>query len=546
MINFPHDFSKFITANRPVSLIIGAGASHGLVPLPWQLIQDKKDGVEKELARKYDCKSVSVDITNDDALYEWAEKILKQLVKKEPHKAKLILAQELGLTTDEKWVAKVGIELRGTTARHRVMARFAKEGLWRSIWSLNWDTILESALERVGLERGTGPKTQPWPTLYSTTLINDDFADNSPEHIITVNKPHGCVHGLIEADNKFKSGDVALAQEYSERLIIGKTELSDIRNNKHDDLFLSEFKTDLGIAPLTVIGWSASEKSLHRAFESVVTPRKNSAELEELTIIDPTFNEKGHQELIECYELTKKQVHFKVDTDENGYTVDKLFLWIQARYVFQQLSDRSPAEWNINVDSQLARLDGGECPKLLIDFADYFLPTWVRLCWRTGILECNDFQPEMLQIDLSDEHIPINKKIETVRHELKAAAGLLTILIDDRAEWDLAGLQGELQGGLWDEGTGHLVIPLPAWEDPTLFNDLRALAPLMRGMQHTKGYIQKVSILPLCASPAGTVSDEYVIQLKNKVASMFDVAKFSDPSAWGCIETSMCKPREAA
>ena len=197
MIDFPHDFSKFISANRPASLIIGAGVSHGLVPLPYELIRDKKITVEKELKDRYGCVPVNVDIKKSDALYEWAEGILKQLEIIDSTKAKLILAQELGLTKDPRWMAKVDVELRGSSARHRVIARFAKEGLWESIWSLNWDTILESALECVGLERGEGPKTQPWPTLYSVNLLINNFSETSPKHIITVNKPHGCVYSLL-------------------------------------------------------------------------------------------------------------------------------------------------------------------------------------------------------------------------------------------------------------------------------------------------------------------------------------------------------------
>lgn len=546
MIKFPHEFPEFISANRPVSLIIGAGVSHGLVPLPWELIRDKKISVDKVLEDRYGCVPVHVDISKNDALYEWAEGILKQLEKIEPTKAKLILAQELGLTKDPRWMAKVDVELRGSSARHRVIARFAKEGLWETIWSLNWDTILESALECVGLERGDGPKTQPWPTLYSINLLINDFSATSPKHIITINKPHGCVYSLLEAEKEFKNGNEKIAREKSERLIIGKTELSVVRDNPHDSAFLNKLKTELVTAPLTAVGWSASEKSLRRAFKSVVLPRSNSAKLEELTIIDPFFNNAGHQELLECYELKQDQVHFDVETVENGYTVDQLFLWLQARYVLQQLSDRAPVPWKAKIDAQFVNLNSGNRPKILIDFADYYLPTWVRLCWRIGILKCPGFSPDMLRLDSPEDHVPINKEIETDRQELKAAAGLLTRLIDDGTAWDFAGLQGELQGGLWDEETGHLVVPLPAWEDPSLFNDLRALAPLMRGMKRNMAFIRKVSILPLCDSPSGTVNVEYIEQLKNKIANMTRITKFSDPSAWGCLEILMCKQREAA
>lgn len=546
MIDFPHNFSKFITANRPASLIIGAGVSHGLVPLPWELIRDKKDTVEKKLNSKYACRPVHVDTNKNDALYVWSEGILKQLVELEPTKAKLILAQELGLTSDHRWMAKVDVELRGSSARHRVIARFAKEGLWHSIWSLNWDTILESAFECVGLKRGLGPKTQPWPTLYSINLLIDDFSKTSDKHIVTINKPHGCVFSLLEAEKEFDSGNQNKAKEISNRLIIGKTELSVVRDNPHDGAFLNLLKSDLVIAPLTAVGWSASEKSLRRAFKSAVEPRSNSDELEELSIIDPFFNDDGHQELIDCYGLSKDKVHFEVEIEDDGFTVDKLFLWLQARYVINQLSDRAPLPWKEKVDEQLLGLNNGNQTKLIIDFADYYLPTWVRLCWRTGILKCPDFNSDKLHLDLKDEHIPINKDIETERHELRAAAGLLAKLVEDEIEWDLAGLQGEFQGGLWDEKTGHLVIPLPIWDDPSLFNDLRALTPLFKGMQRHAAFIQEISILPLSNSPTGVINEEYIEQLKNKMANESRISKFSDPSVWGTKESLMCHSGEAA
>ena len=100
MIKLPHNFSRFITANRPATLLIGAGVSYDLVPLPFQLIKDKKETVEKNLIEKYACTSVDIDLEKNDALYEWAEKLITQLRVIEPDKAKLILAQELGLTTD--------------------------------------------------------------------------------------------------------------------------------------------------------------------------------------------------------------------------------------------------------------------------------------------------------------------------------------------------------------------------------------------------------------------------------------------------------------
>jgi hypothetical protein len=132
--------------------VVGAGLSWGLVPLPEELLRQWKEGAERELG----CDAIDNLPGGSAALYAWAERILAHLSDRGGTPPKLALAKALGLLADQSWTGNVPVPLRGTTPRHRVIARFAREQRWASVWSLNWDCILENALERVGLERGRG------------------------------------------------------------------------------------------------------------------------------------------------------------------------------------------------------------------------------------------------------------------------------------------------------------------------------------------------------------------------------------------------------
>ena len=79
------------------------------------------------------------------------------------------------------------------------MARFAREGQFDSIWSLNWDCLLENALERVGLDRDKPRPDLPWKTGYTTFITVKDYTGAGDLWAVTVFKPHGCVRSLDEA-----------------------------------------------------------------------------------------------------------------------------------------------------------------------------------------------------------------------------------------------------------------------------------------------------------------------------------------------------------
>jgi hypothetical protein len=128
---------------------MGAGMSHGLVPLPPALLNEK--GVKA--ASEIGC----APPTPGQSLYEWAD-IAVSFLAADPV-PKLTLARSLDLLTDQRWR---GTKTQRSTPRHRVVARFSREGLFEQIWSLNWDCVQETAFENVGIERDRIDPRAPW------------------------------------------------------------------------------------------------------------------------------------------------------------------------------------------------------------------------------------------------------------------------------------------------------------------------------------------------------------------------------------------------
>jgi hypothetical protein len=143
----------------PPLLIVGAGLSFGLVPTAQELadkIAKRQTAIENELGIP-----PGPTITNPVSLYAWADHCLKALSAAMPGNAaidaKIRLAHAMGLMTDKRFLAQAGVGPRGTTARHRVLARLAREGRVRAVWSFNWDCWLEASFEAVGMRRNDEP-----------------------------------------------------------------------------------------------------------------------------------------------------------------------------------------------------------------------------------------------------------------------------------------------------------------------------------------------------------------------------------------------------
>lgn len=503
---------------RTPFLVAGAGLSWGLVPLPDSLLRDRRDAAETLLG----CGPIGVDSTSEGALYTWAQEVLAFLAG-DPA-PKLRLAEALGLLSDTSWTAGVKTPLRGTTPRHRVLARFSRERRWAAIWSLNWDTHLENALERVGFQRGGSFRPgQPWQTQYQTIVTRDDFAFLGNVQYFCVLKPHGCVRALLEAKTRLDRGDAAGAKVLSDRLMIAAAELSNARDNPTDVQFFHELKAAIGRSPLMVLGWSISEPYLVGAINETMVPVLKLSTLEELTIIDPIFNTQGHTKAAAYYNLSRDQVFAELETNSGGIGADEFFLWLQARYALDCLAQHTDGSAAAAVTAFVRELDRPVASHYLSSWADDFLPAWTRLCWRGNLVHCAGYQAHELRLEERDFHVPWNLP-PLVRPDMRAAATILSLIRS--SGWDFF----TFPGGAWDQAHGRLIIPMPAWGT---LNDLAALKPLIEAMKGSMGFLQRVEILAVNDNPNVVISAAKIDELKQQLAVLMPVLRFANPDNIG-------------
>jgi hypothetical protein len=495
MWDLPHNFPTLRQepdtsgATRQCVAIIGAGFSHDHVLGPGDLFQAKRQAVEAQLG----CPIA----TNPTDLYAWAGEILAQLKQRNGAvPPKLALAEALGITSDPCW--------RGSNRdgpvdpRHRVMARFAREGRFESIWSLNWDCLLENALERVGLGRDKPRPDLPWKTHYTTFITVRDYQHVSDLRCVTVFKPHGCVRSLDEAREALDKDDAEGARQRADRFLITADELDTppFDPQATQQHIYWNLMTRLAKCPLISLGWSASERYFHELVEQGVQPvlKARALAVDELSIIDPKFNSEGHQRLAASYGRTQAEAHVPVGPP-GGFTLDALWLWLQALYTVQCLRLHDPAATTLNaVFQSLERPPGVDW---LLWWADQWFPAWCRLCWRSGIVACFHHglpvPPERFDIDEGDDvHVPMNIP-NCKRPDLIAAGNLLATLWRKLPQWDFQ----RFPGALFQTATGRLVLPVPTWASSAAHAD-RALTPLIRlWREGSLGSVQGVAVLGL-------------------------------------------------
>lgn len=391
----------------------------------------------------------------------------------------------LGILTDPRWFGRIDVPLRGTTDRHRVIARSAREGRWHELWSLNWDCLLENALGEVGLERDgqSPPNPWPWRTAYSTHVIGADLARTRLPHSVAVRKPHGCVQAMRQADDR--STGHADRDALIARFTIGAKELTThVAESADDTTFAEAFGTQLREHPLVVVGWSASEPRLQQAITAAVNPLPDKPHV---GIVDLALNDAGHAHLAEAYGVGPRRAHWPVRSDQCP-TTDQLFLWLQTCYTFGCLRDHAGPAVGKTLDDWERSIAGPCDQSFLIPFADVFLPAWTRMCWRAGLVRCRGFAPQAFDLSRTEVHVPWEMpNIE--RPDLAAAAHLLALLPSAGAEWN----PSRFPGALWRDDDLRLVLPLPAWGEPAT---LIGLAPLLRAIGEQKGYIRELAVLP--------------------------------------------------
>lgn len=476
----------------PPALIIGAGFSTPQVRLPVQLATHyakHQSGIEKtlDIASGFYFKLSETGNYSPDDLYLWAGRCVEELMKhpdatEEIAKRKLIHA--IGLLEDQGFAATANIPLRGTTPRHRVLARFAREGCIYSLWSLNWDLWLEAAFEAVGLVRKNSSSPNfsdelptAWKKSYRVFLPSDPPEENN--NCIPLYKPHGCIGAFAaQTDNTFK---------------ITKSELEE----KVSDAVKSRLQFQLAAKPVCAIGWGATEGNLQKIFEECATA--NQLQVGKLTIVSLQWNDGGpsaHSNLASNFDQNEPNTLCSVQRNIPG-TTDDLMQWIQALRTLRRLKRVSTTldPSNTAVVLQLEKqLEVFKEPIFIsqpfgwaLSWLDTFVPVWSRVCFSLKALvfqKDGDVPVSALPMVRRDEHIPLNDDT-TKRWDILSAANLFSVLLS----MDATG-QSELDfeafpGAFWHEPTRSLLMPIPMWGDIGDIS-LAAIKPLMES-RHWSG-----------------------------------------------------------
>jgi len=537
MPTLPHNFPTLRRRgngnHRPSVLILGAGMSYGLVPLPGPLLAEKRANAEAALG----CTSaVPVDPNPPpEHLYQWADDIRNELSARGDPNPKLTLAESLDIPREKRWLGCISTQRN--TPRHRVVARFAREGLWHQIWSLNWDCVQESALENVGIKRCAADGQMPWPTVFNTLVTAAECAQMGEPNSIKVIKPHGCVMALVNAQQVKAIGNTARSITLAERFLITATELHSlapaVANGAEQQFIFATLLTALSSHPFVVTGWSVSEQYLIDHIKADVEPhlqnpdRQPPIAADELSVIDRVFNPQGHTSLAGFYGRDAVTAH--IDVGQPGFSTDELFLWLQALYAVGFLRLRAPAIDQPALDELATKIEQPpDDPVFIISWVDNFLSVWVRLCWRCGLVVWENQNAERVEIDdlaleSRDEHIPWHLS-GAARPELTAASRLLVALYRSghSMDWDY-----ELfPGGFYRDF--HLVIPIPFWTSGPP-NDLRGLKPLIDAIkQHGESYIVTLSLVFVGTDTASVITDASKEVCKQLVASYFSMARFAN------------------
>lgn len=480
MAELPHQFEKLTSREENVVVMIGAGMSYGLVPMA------------NELKQSLELVTNNLSIEDDELLtendpYKYADIVLKHI----PNQDKLVLVQNMGIINNPKWFAKVGLPLRGTTPRHRVVARFARENLLYEIWNYNWDTILESAFEAVGFTRGRKDEiNQPWNTLFDTIITDDDFTATPTDGFFKIYKPHGCLQAMEKAQ-ELQMSNPDESKKIADRFMIGQNELSineQWTEQEPGRTFLSLMHTSLNHHVL-IVGWKVEEgyinNKLSKGMQSIQAKR------EHLSIIDPKFNDKGHVTICERYNLSEDDTYIAVNSPQTDLTTNNLFLALQTKYSLKQLlknTDEESDEWK-TIQNVLTQCDLGNAKNTLLSWADDFLPAWIRLCWRTGHLKVRNFNPYDIRLEKQDVHVPYDGIVGTRRIDMEMAATIFHYIQNSKINWDFS----TFSGGLWDYENTRLVIPLPN----ATFSSLHVIKPLIKMIEAKAAYITSIVIMPI-------------------------------------------------
>ncbi len=258
----PHLFPSLVDGPAQIVVIVGTGLSTPDAPTV-DALKANLDQIAKSLGAP----------PNSD-FYDLAEGVLARLATsgKSAPASRIWLAEKLGMLDDRKWFGEIGLPISGNTPRHRALARFAVERRIRAVISLNWDALLESALESIGLSEGRRP-VRPWEITTHARVVEDAHLPTlAAAHVFPVIKPHGCVRNLESARRKLAATGIGEPVIFK----LTKSELKEIAGGQ--GLVDKKVEGFVAECPLLALGWKATEPYLRNTVVSTAIATKRTDE----------------------------------------------------------------------------------------------------------------------------------------------------------------------------------------------------------------------------------------------------------------------------
>jgi len=485
--------------------------------------------------------SVAIDPCDDYYFYALAEAILENLTTngKSDLESRLLLAVKLGMLDDRRWFGETGLHFSGNTPRHRAIARFAVEKCLRAIVSLNWDTLLEAALESVGLTEGSNTP-RPWE-ITSYVRIVDDFHLGAlgSNRVFPVIKPHGCVREIEKANRTYQT--TGIIQDFIFKLKKSELEILPPGQTK---LYDNKVAQCISECPLIAIGWKATEDYLRNTIITVAKATGHT-EVDSFVLVSRSWypntdpSKSYHLEIADAY--NKDEAACFVAVNKTGApTHDCLFQWLQARYALTKLiAVGGPSEQHL-LQHCLESLEHPEPDNAIVTWVDFWLHTWVRLCWRAGVMQGFDpgtnkkIEPWDIPITPRDAHVPLGW-ISTHRRDLQAAGKFLTVINSTLSRFKF----DTFPGGLWDAAEQNLYLPLPGWQGAATSTDLIALKSLVESLRGL-GYVRKIYLVWLDTTDLPP-DHAHRQQLEAQVRRMMPLTGFASTDAISWIDLELLK-----
>lgn len=539
-----HEFSYWSDPEKndsPPALIVGAGFSAPQVSLPAKLATQyakRQHEIEKtlDIATGFEFEPDEDGGCIPDELYFWADKCideLKDFKGYQAHIAKQKFIEAIGLLEDQEFAATSNVPLRGTTPRHRVLARLAREGCIHSLWSLNWDLWLEAAFEAVGLIRknsedlnSSDALPDKWKKSYQVFLPSDTRRQKNS--CIQLFKPHGCIRAFAEGSNN--------------TFQITRTELE----TKVDSAIKQDLKDQVVGKPVCTLGWGATEINLQEIFRECA--EDNRLQKGSLTIVSLSWNDdfqtidSRHSGLAKNFSQTQSETLCVVKKNSPG-TTDDLMQWIQTLRSLRRLkavvNGLAPSKTILlqqieqQIDVYKSPVFFGDSYGWALSWFDNFLPVWSRVCFSVKAIEFRrDAVIPLSAIPMTrrDEHIPLNDS-GVARWDILSAAHLYCTLLSinqgEMSEFDFE----NFPGAFFHRETRCLLIPVPMWVDVGDIS-LAAIKPLMESRHWSDmGRVKGVCLLRISRGADQPVAEDggSIAVWKRGIASVMKLSVFAVP-----------------